>query len=204
MPSAVLFNGGVMKAAQLQQRIVGLLRTWAGRDVKVLAGADLDLAVALGAAHFGNVRRGKGVRIRGGTARAYYIGIEGAAPAIPGFAPPVKALCVAPFGMEEGTSADLPDDELGLVVGEPSTFRFFASSSRKDDAVGALVDPEAAELLELDPVEQEVAAGGERRAGDLVPVALTATVTEVGTLELWCKAKDGAGRWKLEYAVRER
>ena len=106
--------------------------------------------------------------------------------------------------MEEGTSADLPDDELWRVVGEPSTFRFFASSSRKDDAVGALVDPEAAELIELDPVEQEVAAAGERRAGDLVPVALTATVTEVGTLELWCKAKDGAGRWKLEYAVRER
>jgi hypothetical protein len=150
------------------------------------------------------VRRGGGVRIRGGTARAYYIGIEGAAPAIPGFAPPIKALCVAPFGMEEGTSADLPDDDLGLVVGEPSTFRFFASSSRKDDPVGALVDPADAELAELDPVEQEIPVGGERRAGDLVPVALTATVTEVGTLELWCKARDGAGRWKLEYAVRER
>jgi len=203
-PTAVLWNGGVMKATAIRDRVRGVIGDWYGREPRELEGTDLDLAVAIGAAHYGWVRRGGGVRIRGGTARAYYIGIEGAAPAIPGFAPPVKALCVAPFGMEEGTSADLPDDELGLVVGEPSTFRFFASSSRKDDAVGALVDPEAAELLELDPVEQEVAAGGERRAGDLVPVALTATVTEVGTLELWCKAKDGAGRWKLEYAVRER
>ena len=203
-PTAVLWNSGVMKAQAIRDRVRGVIGDWYGREPRELDGADLDLAVAIGAAHYGWVRRGGGVRIRGGTARAYYIGIEGAAPAIPGFAPPVKALCVAPFGMEEGTSADLPDDELGLVVGEPSTFRFFASTSRKDDAVGALVDPEAAELLELDPVEQEIPVGGERRAGDLVPVALTATVTEVGTLELWCKARDGAGRWKLEYAVRER
>jgi hypothetical protein len=125
-------------------------------------------------------------------------------PAIPGFAPPVKALCVAPFGMEEGASAELPDDELGLVVGEPSTFRFFASSSRKDDAAGAMVDPDGAELVELAPVEQEVEVSGDRKAGDVVPVALTAHVTEVGTLELWCQARDGADRWKLEYSVRER
>src|SRR5206468_9575905 len=117
---------------KLRARIVELLRTWAGRDVRVLAGADLDLAVALGAAHYGRVRRGKGVRIRGGTARGYYIGIESAMPAIPGFAPPVKALCVAPQGLEEGSTVELPDDELGLVVGELATFRFFAGTTRKD------------------------------------------------------------------------
>src|SRR4051812_19030493 len=124
MPSHVLFNGGVMKSPALSARVVGRLRAWAGRDVRVLDGADPDLAVALGAAHCGQVRRGKGIRIRGGTARAYYIGIESAMPAIPGFAPPVKALCVAPQGMEEGSTAELPDDELGLVVGETSVFRF--------------------------------------------------------------------------------
>jgi molecular chaperone DnaK (HSP70) len=204
MPSAVLFNGGVMKAAKLQARIVELLRTWAGRDVRVLAGADLDLAVALGAAHYGQVRRGKGVRIRGGTARAYYIGIESAMPAIPGFAPPVKALCVAPQGLEEGSTVELPDDELGLVVGETSMFRFFAAATRKDDHAGTLIDADAPGLVELDPVEKLVEADGERKAGDLVPVKLEAHVTEVGTLELWCGARDGHGRWKLEYSVRER
>jgi len=204
MPSAVLFNGGVMKAGKLQQRIVDLLRAWAGRDVKVLGGADLDLAVALGAAHYGRVRQGKGVRIRGGTARAYYIGIESAMPAIPGFAPPVKALCVAPQGLEEGSTVELPDDELGLVVGETSNFRFFAAATRKDDGPGTLIDADAPGLAELDPVEKLVAADGERKAGDLVPVRLEAHVTEVGTLELWCVARDGRGRWKLEYSVRER
>ena len=204
MPSAVLFNGGVMKATKLQQRITDLLRAWAGRDVKVLGGADLDLAVALGAAHYGQVRRGKGVRIRGGTARAYYIGIESAMPAIPGFAPPVKALCVAPQGLEEGSTVELPDDELGLIVGETSNFRFFAAATRKDDGAGTLIDADAPGLTELDPVEKLVAADGERKAGDLVPVRLEAHVTEVGTLELWCVARDGRGRWKLEYSVRER
>ena len=203
-PTAVLFNGGVMKAERLQGRVVELLRAWCGRDVRVLGGGDLDLAVALGAAHYGEVRRGKGVRIRGGTARAYYIGIESAMPAIPGFEPPVKALCVAPQGLEEGSSVELPDDELGLVVGENVTFRFFAAATRKDDRAGALIDADTEGLVELDPVEKEVAAEGERRAGDLVPVRLEAHVTEVGTLELWCAARDGHGRWKLEYSVRER
>lgn len=203
-PTAVLWNGGVMKAAAIRTRVLAVLADWYGRAPRELEGTDLDRAVALGAAYYGQVRRGKGIRIRGGTARAYYIGIESSMPAIPGFPPPVKALCVAPFGMEEGASAELPDDELGLVVGEPSTFRFFASSSRKDDAAGTLVEPEAAELVELDPVEHEVPVAGDRAAGDVVPVALTAHVTEVGTLELWCRARDGSGRWKLEYSVRER
>ena len=203
-PTAILWNGGVMKAGAIRSRVREIVGDWYGRAPRELEGTDLDLAVALGAAYYGQVRRGRGIRIRGGTARAYYIGIETAAPAIPGFAPPVKALCVAPMGMEEGSSAQLPDDDLGLVVGEPSTFRFFASSARKDDPVGALIDPAAAELAELDPVEQEVEAGGARKAGDIVPVTLTAHVTEVGTLELWCQARDGAGRWKLEYSVRER
>ncbi len=203
MPTHVLFNGGVMKAAKLQARVIELLRAWAGRDVTVLAGADLDLAVALGAAHYGEVRRGKGVRIRGGTARAYYIGIESAMPAIPGFKPPVKALCVAPQGLEEGSTVELPDDELAVVVGEVSEFRFFAAANRKDDKAGALIDAAADGLAELDPVEKQVEAE-DRKPGDLVPVRLEAHVTEVGTLELWCVARDGHGRWKLEYSVRER
>jgi molecular chaperone DnaK (HSP70) len=203
MPTAVLFNGGVMKAAPLRARIVELLEQWAGRGVRVLAGADLDLAVALGAAHYGDVRRGKGIRIRGGTARAYYIGIESAMPAIPGFAPPVKALCVAPQGLEEGQAVELPDDELGLVVGETSAFRFFAAATRPDDRAGDLIDADEDGLVELAPVEKLVEAEGDRAAGQLVPVRLEALVTEVGTLELWCVARDNAAnRWKLEYSVR--
>jgi molecular chaperone DnaK (HSP70) len=203
-PTAVLFNGGVMKAERLRGRTIELLREWSGHDVRVLTGADVDLAVAIGAAHYGRVRRGKGVRIRGGTARAYYIGIESAMPAIPGFAPPVKALCVAPQGLEEGSTVELPDDELGMVVGENCVFRFFAAATRKQDTAGTLVDADADGIVELDPVEKLVEVDRDHAAGQLVPVQLEAHVSEVGTLELWCVARDGRGRWKLEYSVRER
>jgi hypothetical protein len=159
--------------------------------------------VARGAAYYGWVRQGHGIRIRGGTARAYYVGVESPMPAVPGFEPPVKGLCVAPFGMEEGTQADVPPQEFALVVGEPTRFRFFASSVRRSDRVGAMLEDAAGsdELEELSPVETTLPPDA-TRAGGLVPVSLQAAVTEVGTLELRCLEKGGTGRWKLELNVR--
>jgi hypothetical protein len=208
-PTAVLFNGGVFKAAALKDRTVEVLNDWlaadGGQPVKELKGADLDLAVARGAAYSGWVRHGHGIRIRGGTARSYYVGVESPAPAVPGFAPPLKALCVAPFGMEEGTQADVPPQEFGLVTGEPTRFRFFASSLRRDDKVGQMLEDAGhnEELEELAPIETSLSAdGGE--AGKIVPINLQAAVTEVGTLEVRCLEKSGPGRWKLELNVRMR
>jgi hypothetical protein len=206
-PTAILWNGGVMKGDVLRERVAQVLAAWhGGGAIRSLDGTDLDLAVAHGAAYYGLVRRGRGIRIRGGTARSYYIGVESAAPAIPGFEPPVVGVCVAPFGMEEGSRVELPEEELGLVIGEKAVFRFFASSTRQDDPPGKVVevsdDDDA--LVELDSVEAELAPVEGRGAGDLVPVTLSSHVTEVGILELWCVEKGGAGRWKLEYSVRDR
>ncbi|HYO57232.1 Hsp70 family protein [Archangium sp.] len=206
-PTAVLFNGGVFKAGPLKARVMEVLNSWlttdGGQPAQELAGADLDLSVARGAAYYGWVRQGHGLRIRGGTARAYYVGVETAMPAVPGMEPPVKALCVAPFGMEEGTQADVPPQEFGLVTGEPTRFRFFASSVRRDDKVGALVDDVEGhdEFEELAPIETTL-PGTPAPFGDLTPVNLQAAVTEVGTLELRCLQKDGPGKWKLELNVR--
>jgi molecular chaperone DnaK (HSP70) len=203
-PTAILFNGGVFKAPVLKQRLVEVVNDWLASDggspVKELEGADLDLSVARGAAYYGWVRHGHGIRIRGGTARAYYVGVETAMPAVPGFEPPVKALCVAPFGMEEGTKADVPPQEFALVVGEPTVFRFFASSVRREDRVGDMLDNagRSDELEEVAPIETTLSGD----VGKLVPVNLQAAVTEVGTLELRCLEKNGSGRWKLEMNVR--
>mgnify|MGYP000133981693 CR=1 FL=1 len=200
-PTAVLFNGGVMRAARFRQRMVEVLSSWRGEAVRVLEGADADLAVAQGAATYGLARRGRGVRIRGGTARAYYVGVETAAPAVPGLPPPLKAVCVAPFGMEEGSEAELPELEFGLVVGEPAEFRFFGSSVRRNDVPGTVVDQwSPGELDELAPLEATLTAEGEE--GRTVPVRLRAHVTEVGTLELWCVARDGR-QWRLEFNLRQ-
>ena len=205
LPTAVLFNGGVFKADPLRGRFLGVLNAWAkaakAEAVRELAGADLDQAVARGAAYYGLVRRGKGVRIRGGTARAYYIGVELAMPAVPGMAPPIKALCVAPFGMEEGTEADIPQQEFGLVVGEEVEFRFLGSTVRRDDKPGTLVEDWEGQIDELAPVRTTL--DGKANVGRAVPVHLHSKVTEVGQLELWCYGKDGKQKWKLEFNVRE-
>ena len=202
-PSGVLFNGGVFKAAELRTRVGEILGSWAGKAVPPLDAADLDLAVALGAAYYGQVRRGKGVRIRGGVARSYYVGIETASPAVPGVPPPIKALCVVPMGMEEGTETDVPGREFGLVVGEPAVFRFLGSTTRRDDPAGTVLDRWAPEQLqELAPMEIALAAD-DGTTGEVVPVRLHSHVTEVGTLELWCNSTGDDRRWKLEYNVRE-
>ena len=120
-------------------------------------------------------------------------------PAVPGMAPPVKALCVAPFGMEEGSHATLPGAEFGLVVGEPAHFRFFGSSTRRNDAPGTVVESWAdGELEELPPLETTLTGDADRT----VPVRLEAEVTEVGTLAVYCVSRDGTERWKLEFNVR--
>jgi hypothetical protein len=208
-PTAVLFNGGVMKATALRDRLLDTLNGWLAEDgappVRVLSSADLDLAVARGAAAYGLVRRGKGLRIRGGTARSYYVGIEGAVPAVPGVEPPMVAFCVAPFGMEEGTRAALPPHELGVVVGEPVRFRFFGSSVRRDDVAGTELERwKEGELEEVAPIEVTLPAEG-RREGDVVPVELSAQVTEIGTLLLEAVPKDPVSpneRFRVELSVR--
>ena len=123
---------------------------------------------------------------------------------MPGVAPPIKALCVVPMGMEEGTEADVPGPEFGLVVGEPAEFRFLGSTTRRDDPVGTVLDrwtPD--ELQELAPLETALAAE-DGDAGEAVPVRLHSHVTEVGTLDLWCQSTRDDRRWKLEFNVRER
>jgi len=205
-PTAVLFNGGVLKAGVLAERLMDVLNSWLraeqAPEARLLAGADLDLAVARGAAYYGYVRKGKGVRIKGGTAASYYVGIESAMPAVPGMTPEIQALCIAPFGMEEGTQQELPDDEFGLVIGEPVRFRFFASHTRREDKVGARLDYWTDEELdELDEIEITLSEEG-RRSGEVVPVHLCAAVTEVGTLELQAVSQKDHGRWKIEFDVR--
>ena len=205
-PTRVLFNGGVMQSDRLRERLKDALDGWLGEGKSgVLEGADLNLAVARGAAYYGRARAGRGLRIRGGTARAYYVGIESAVPAVPGIEPPITLMCVAPFGLEEGSRVQLPPHQLAVVVGEPVRFRFFGSSVRRTDAAGvALERHDPTEIEELAPIEITLPAD-DRADGDLVPVELGASVTEVGTLLLEAvplEPKHDDERWKVELSVR--
>jgi hypothetical protein len=208
-PTHILFNGGVMKSAVLRDRLVDVLNSWLKQEgfealgaEQILEATDLEHAVARGAAYYGRARRGRGVRIRSGASRTYYIGIESAMPAVPGMEAPIKALCVVPFGMEEGTEATIPDREFGLVVGEPAEFRFLSSSVRKQDHVGSLLQDWGTDIEELSPLEVTLNLDGQQ--GTVVPVRLETRVTELGTLEVYCVSRDGTNRWKLELNIREK
>ena len=200
-PSRVLFNGGVFKAAPIRARMLDLLAQWCGEPVRELPGAEFDLAVALGAARYAQIRRsGEGIRIRAKTLRSYYIGVEASQPAVPGYHPPINGLCVVPQGLEEGSRVELPGREFGLVTGEPSEFRFFSSALRSADRAGALVEDAESALEESARLELALPAAEARR--EVVPVRLEAVVSEVGALELWLKHTKSEQRWRLEFNVR--
>lgn len=199
--NVVLFNGGVFKSTLLRQRILDNLESWSKSPIKMLSHQDLDLSVAVGAASFGIARRGKGIRIRGGAPRTYYIGIESSAPAIPGFPRPLKALCVVPFGMEEGTEADILGHEFGLIIGQKVTFRFLSSSTRKNDALGTILEEWDDDVHEISPLQ--LTLENPEKNASMVPVYLHSKITDIGTLELWCIGKNSKQKWKLEFNVRE-
>jgi molecular chaperone DnaK (HSP70) len=199
-PTHVLFNGGVLHAPFVRDRLLEVLNSWTERPVQLLSGEDLMQAVARGAAYYGAARRGKGVRIRGGIPRSYYVGVESAMPAVPGFAAPLKAFTVAQFGMEEGTDVRIPGREFALITGEPAEFRIFSSVSRKNDAPGTWIEEIGEDLQEMPSMEVNFDAAS---ADERVRVSFETVVTETGMLQLWCVAQDGR-RWKLEFNVRER
>ncbi len=201
LPTAVLFNGGVMKAPILRKRIVDVLSSWQnGVEPRVLEASNLDLAVARGAAYYGLARRGRGIRIRSGLNKSYYIGVAAALPAVPGMPAPIKALCVAPFGMEEGSETEMTEREFNLVVGEPAKFDFLGSAARTNDAVGTIIEDWEGDVEAITTIETTL----DGTIGSVIPVSIQIKVTEIGTLEIWCVSRQDDKRWKLEFNVREK
>src|ERR1700758_4750694 len=204
IPTAVLFNGGVFKAPTIRARVLDLLADWnGGQPIRELQGFEPDLAVARGAAIYGRHRvTGKGVRIKAGAARSYYIGLETSMPAVPGYKPPLKALCVVPQGMEEGTELLIEGREFGLVTGRAAEFRFFSSSVRSGDTPGQVLPNAERDLEETGLLEIEIPALGDFPVGQVVPVRMNPVITELGVLELWMKHTNSNRRWKVEFQVR--
>ena len=203
-PSTILFNGGVTRATQLRERLGKILASWSGKEISVLSGTDPDLAVAGGAAWYGYVRRGNSIRIKAGSALSYYIGLESNMPAVPGFAPPVDAICVIPAGTEDGTTLPVPVEDLALLIGEDSQFRFFCSNDRKEDQLGSIVMDADLDLSELPALHKNLKVSDEQdSASRLVPVELEAIFTEIGTVQVWGKEKQGEGKWRLEFDLQE-
>ncbi|HEY7115192.1 MAG TPA: Hsp70 family protein, partial [Tepidisphaeraceae bacterium] len=202
-PDIVLFNGGLFESPVLRERLVEVLSAWfSGRDAwqpEILENDRLDLAVARGAAYYGMVRRGKGVRISGGLARTYYIGVETKDDATGTNV--LKALTLLPAGAEEGHDVQLPGRTFDLLIRQPVEFPLFVSSTRTTDAPGTLLDIDPEQMREL-PLIRTVLQSGRKTEAASVRVALHARLTEIGTLEMWAAEVAGERRWRLQFDVR--
>ncbi|HYD47152.1 MAG TPA: Hsp70 family protein, partial [Terriglobales bacterium] len=231
LPDAILFNGGALKPSVIRARLAELLARWRGGDApKILTSDDLDLAVARGAAYYGLVRRGRGVRIAGGSPRAYYLGIgtrgtpsaevigsvepeevsagEVHRPASPNDVPEGSeralktVLCIAHRGMQEGEQVEVAEPPLALLANRAVAFPLYASSTRLGERAGQLIEAELDTLTELPPI-RTVLRFGKKMQSRTLPVSVITQLTEVGTLELWCRSLSTDHRWRLQFQLRD-
>ena len=199
-PDWLLFNGGVMASPQLRERLVSTLTEWfAGRsDVPdawvpgVLDGARLDLAVARGAAYFGQVRRGTGVEIEAKLACSYYMQTSNNPP---------TAICIVPGSASAGDKFGLSDLGMELAIGQPVQFPILYSTTRLTDRVGQSVVIEEEHFTYLPPLRTVIEQGGSRKQVSL-PVLVESELTQIGTLQVFCRGRDSEQRWKLEFDIR--
>ena len=203
LPTAVVFNGGVMKSSLIRERVLSVLNQWhsaaGSKEIREIDAVDYDLSVAWGASYYGQAARGEGIKIRGGLGMSYYMAIEAAMPAIPGLPMPTRALCIAPFGMEDGSRAESRDRLFNLVVGEKVTFDIMSSPDRNDDQLGTIIDNwEDEGIIPLTTIETTLEGTNE----GYIPVTFEVKVTEIGTLEFWACSRDDDRKWRLELNVR--
>lgn len=206
-PDAILFNGGALTPLAIRERIVDILSGWFSGTQSgpwrpaVLTTTSLDLAVAYGAAYYGLVRRGQGVRIGGGSARAYYLGIGAQEEERAASDGTVTALCLVRHGMEEGEEVRLQEQEFEVLANQPVSFPLYASSLRMTDQPGTLLSLPTEQVTVL-PAIRTVLRFGKKTGVTKIPVQVSAKFTEVGTLELWCEAKQTNHRWRLQFQLR--
>jgi len=201
-PDALLFNGGALEPAIVRERLRDVVGAWHAPDggwrPAVLENESLHLAVARGAAYAGLVRRGAGVRIGGGAARSYYLGLGDA----PEDGAPVTALCLVPRGMEEGESAEIATPEFELLANRPVAFPLYTATDRSGERAGDVVTAPPGALAPLPPL-RTVLRFGRKLAETALPVHLEVRLTELGTLEVWCRSRTTEHRWRLEFRLRD-
>ena len=205
-PSKILFNGGVFNCDKMRSRLLEVINGWLSsvdqENIIPLNHSSLDHAVAKGASYYGCTRAGKGIRIRSGISRSYYIQVASAMPAIPGMPAPQKAFCIAPFGMEEGSEVKLEGKSFALTTGMPASFQFLSSTIRTEDQSGTVLEDWDDEELE-ETSNMEVTLDSVPDLDNPIPVQLGTKVTETGTLEIFFKHTESERQWQLEYSVRE-
>jgi len=191
-PDAILFNGGFCVPAVVRERITEAIGNWSGWRPKVLNHEVLSSAVAIGAAYYGRVRRGTGLRIKAGSARTFYVGMRSEHG--------TKAVCVLPAGTNEGTTLPLLDREFSVLANRPVSFHLY-SLTLTHHAHGVIADLNPDEIHRHAPLVTLLRYGKRLQQTEL-PVRLSVSFTEMGTLELWCESVNSPHRWRLQFELR--
>ena len=205
-PDFLLFNGGALGPSPIRTRIRETVAGWF-RDV---AGAEWtpreldnpypELAVAVGAAYYGLVRVGEGIKVGAGSPRAYYVEVAGGTRATDGESR--MAVCLVPRGAEDGYEARLERSAFEVLTNQPVSFRLFSSSTRLGDRREDVVELGPEEISVFPPI-RTVLSYGKRAGAESLPVRLSVKLTAVGTLELWCESLKTPHRWQLQFDVRQ-
>jgi molecular chaperone DnaK (HSP70) len=203
-PDLILYNGGSLRPAKIQQRIRAALQHWYretdSKRPRVLENPDPDLAVALGAAYYGLVKVGEGVRVGSGSPRAYYLGIARTDAVVPD--PQTReAICVVERGLEEGSAIGLKDNSFEVLTNQPVSFDLYSSSYRSGDRHGDVIRID--DSFSMLPPLQTVIQYGKKGVRKTIPVKIEAQYTELGTLALWCRSRISDHRWKLQFQLRD-
>jgi molecular chaperone DnaK (HSP70) len=209
-PDYLLFNGGALTPEAVRRRIAAAVRHWFKADAgpewvpQELPNSQPELAVAVGAAYYGLVRLGEGIRVGAGSPRAYFVEVAAAAEDLgAGEETAVQAVCLVPRGAEEGFTGELPQPAFEVLANQPVAFQLFSSSTRLGDHPGDIVRLSKDEISTLPPI-RTVLRYGKRDLARGIPVRLAVRLTEIGILELWCRSQQTDHRWQLQFDVRTR
>ncbi|WP_373988093.1 Hsp70 family protein [Duganella sp. BuS-21] len=197
IPDTLLLNGGVFRADALARRLETALAGWRQQPLRVLHNDNPDVAVARGGVAYALGQAGQAPVIGGGSARSYFLLLDDAVK--PGQAR--RAVCILARGAAENREVLLADRSFALRLGRPVRFHL-ASSTAEAPQAGDVVELQPDDYIELPPIATVLRDSSSADARKEIPVQLAATLSEVGTLEVHCVAKDDAQRWLLEFQLR--
>lgn len=202
LPDLILFNGGSLKPKIIQDQIIRAIGKFFGDEdaegPRMLHNPDLDQAVSLGAAYYGLVKIGRGVRVGSGSPRSYYLGLGREAH---NAGVPAQAICLVERGLDEGSTIKLSDKQFEVLANQPVRFDLFSSSYRGEDRSGGIVTID--ETFTPLPPLQTVIRYGKKGTKTRIPVQIEAEYTEMGTLALFCRSMTSGHRWQLQFQLRD-
>lgn len=197
-PTHILFNGGTMYPKIFQDAVIAALNNWfPHQKITLLTAHHFDHAVSRGAAYFGKVKHGLGIRIGGGSPRTYYLGID----VKEGDQALKRVLTLLPRGSEEDTSYTSEKAFLA-TPNQPVAFQLYTSHVRLDDSKGDVIPLIEGEFHPLPPIHTILRYGKGSEGTQPIEVKLGIHLTSIGTLEVWLQSIKTSHKWNLEFQLR--